>query len=434
MKNNDTICDFFKNASKVKQVDALELKINESTSVNASIRLGTLENLERSESLNISVRVIIGKKLASISSNINSIANCRLLLDRVIDMAKVVPDDNYCGLPLINEYATNTKELDILEKIKLSEKTLIEDAKKAEESSLSIKGINNSEGANRSWSKNKLTLFSSLGFHKNYSRTTNSLSVIAIAGEGVNMERDYEYTVATYSKDLMDSNIVGKNAAKMAVSRLNPRKVKSCKLDVLFSPRAGSSLLSTFAASINGNSIARGTSFLRKKMATDIFNSDVTVFNDPHILRGLRSKPFDAEGIKNSKIPLINKGNLCNWMLDSRSARQLNLTTQGNSSPTNLYMQNGKISKEEILSNIKKGLFVTEMMGMSFNPINGDYSRGASGFWIENGEITFPVSEITIAGNMLDMYKKLTPANDLEFKSGIDVPTLLIEDMTLAGL
>ena len=349
-------------------------------------------------------------------------------------MVSSVPDDEHSGLPYENQYAKEIKDLDLCEKLDISEENLILEAKEAEEASLSHKGITNSEGASRSWKKVTTTLVSSEGFEGTYSKSTNSLSVIAIAGSGMKMERDYEYAVSLHSKDLRKPKLIGEKAAKRAVARLGSKKVRSCKLDVVFSPRIGNSLLSALSSCISGDMISRGTSFLKESMGKNVFRDNINITNDPHKLRGLRSRPFDEEGVKNSKIDLIKNGKLNNLLLDIRNSRKLKMEHKGNPSPTNLSMHNGSDSPENIISNIKKGLYVTEMMGMSFNHITGDYSRGASGFLIEKGKISHPVSEVTIAGNMSEIFQNLTPANNLKFRTGIDVPTILVENMTLAGL
>ena len=248
------------------------------------------------------------------------------------------------------------------------------------------------------------------------------------------MQRDYDYSAAVHAKDLVSAQEIGTQAAKRATSRLNSKKIKSCTLDIVFEPRVAKSIFSSLCSCASGSSIARGTSFLINKLNTQIFNSSITITNNPKLKRGIGSSPYDTNGIKNKNIFIINKGVLENYFLNVRSARQLKMSVNGNSSPSNLILEKGHQSYESIKKNIKNGFLVTEMLGMSFNPLNGDYSRGAAGFKIEDGEIAYPVSEVTIAGNMIDMLKNLTPANDLKINDNINTPSILIEGMTLAGL
>jgi PmbA protein len=257
------------------------------------------------------------------------------------------------------------------------------------------------------------------------------------------MERDYDYAHTRFGEDLESAIDVGKRAAERAVKRLNPRKVRTQSVPVFYDPRIAGSLLGHFSGAISGSAIARGVSFLKDKMGKQVFGENITIIDDPHRKRGLRSKPFDGEGVANRHTTLIEAGRLTTWLLDSASARQLGLQTTGHAargtggppspSPTNLYMAAGSLSPEELMEDVKQGFYVTELIGMGVNGVTGDYSRGAAGFWIENGELTYPVSEVTIAGNLKDMYLHLTPANDLVFRYGTDAPTLRVDGMTVAG-
>jgi PmbA protein len=264
-----------------------------------------------------------------------------------------------------------------------------------------------------------------------------------LAGNGTGMERDYEFTSAVFSDDLDDPAEVGRQAGERAVNRLNPRKVGTQKVPIVYDPRVSNGLLRHLAGAINGSAIARGTSFLKDRMAKQILPSDLSVIDDPHRKRGMASKPFDAEGIANEKLALVENGVLRSWVLDLRSARQLGLETTGRASrgtsgppspsTTNLYLPAGKISPAALIADIKAGLYVNELMGFGINGVTGDYSRGAAGFWIENGEIAYPVSEITIAGNLKDMFMNMVAADDLVFRYGVNAPTVRIEGMTIAG-
>jgi PmbA protein len=257
------------------------------------------------------------------------------------------------------------------------------------------------------------------------------------------MERDYDYSSARHGGDLGDPQAVGRSAAERTLKRLNPRKVKSQSVPVVYDPRVSNSIVGHFAGAINGISIARGTSFLKAKMGQRIFPEGTRIVDDPHLVRGIRSKPFDGEGVANRAMNLIEDGVLKTWLLDSASARQLGLTPTGHAargtggppspSTSNLYLVPGKETPEQLISDIAEGFYVTELIGMGVNGVTGDYSRGAAGFWIENGKIAYPVSEITIASNLNDMFMRLRPANDLIFKYGTNAPTLRIEGMTIAG-
>ena len=257
------------------------------------------------------------------------------------------------------------------------------------------------------------------------------------------MERDYDYTSMRHFADLEAAEEIGRKAAERTIARLNPQKVSSQAVPVVFDPRVSGSLVSHLSSAISGAAIARGTSFLKDRMGEKIFADGITIIDDPHRPRGRRSKPFDAEGVVNGEAVMVDNGVLQSWLLDSRSARQLGLETtghagRGTSSPpspsiTNFYMKAGTISRDDLISGIAEGFYVTDLIGRGGDVVTGDYSRGAAGFWIENGEITHAVSEVTIAGNLKDMYLNLTPADDLEFRYGTDAPTVLVEGMTLAG-
>ncbi|NQU69434.1 MAG: TldD/PmbA family protein, partial [Rhodospirillales bacterium] len=269
-------------------------------------------------------------------------------------------------------------------------------------------------------------------------------SASVIAGEGTGMETDYDYDSAVYGSDLKSPEEIGRSAGERAVERLNSRKVKSQQVPIIYDRRVSSGIVRHLAGAINGASIARGTSFLKDSMGKAVFDSGISIIDDPHRVRGMRSKPFDGEGIANSRRALVKGGKLTTWVLDLASSRQLGLETtghasRGTSSPpspgtTNVYMENGSASVAELMADIKSGLYITQMIGMGVNGVTGDYSRGATGFWIENGELTYPVSDISVAGNLKDMFLHLIPADDLEFKYGVDAPTLRIDGMTVAGL
>ena len=408
---------------------------NENTSINVSARLGKLENVERNESKSIGLELIDNKRKVTLSStNINNHALIQLV-ETAMSMVKAVPQDEYCGLADKNMLYNGNLNLDLVDNYVPNNNNLLKNSIEAEDSALSIKGVTNSEGASASYSKNKFYLATSDGFFNFNEKTTYSYGISVIAGKGTKMERDYEYQSKVHYKELESPKNIGKKAANRAVSRLNSKKVKSNSVPIIFDPRVSGSLLSLFIGGISGQAIARGTSFLKNKMNKDIFKKNIQIIDDPHILRGQRSKVFDGEGIETKKNNLVENGQLKSWLLSSQTARQLNLKSTGHAGGvSNLYLSPSTTSNDELIKSIQNGFYVTEMMGMSFSQVTGDYSRGASGFWIENGEKTFPVSEVTIASNILDIYKMLTPASDLKLITGIDAPTVMIDKMIVAGL
>jgi PmbA protein len=407
----------------------------ESTSINVTARLGKLESVERNESKSIGLQLIDNKRKVNLSStNFNKDALIELV-ESAMSMIKSIPEDEFCGLADKEMLYKGDLDLDLVDNYIPENNHLLNNSIEAEDSALSINGVTNSEGASSSYSKNKVFLATSDGFYNYKEKTNYSSSISVIAGSGTKMERDYEYQSKVHNEDLDTPKNIGEVAANRAVSRLNPKKVKSNSVPIIFDPRVSGSLLSLFTGGISGQAVARGTSFLKDKMEETIFTKDIQIIDDPHVLRGQGSRTFDGEGVETKKIKLINNGALKSWLLSSQSARQLNLKTTGHSSGvSNLYMEPGNKSNTDLISSIKEGFYVTEMMGMSFNQVTGDYSRGATGFWIEKGEKTYPVSEVTIAGNIIDMYSMLTPASDLKLITGIDAPTILIEKMMVAGL
>lgn len=424
--------------------DAAEALVVEGTSLGVSWRLGKLEDVERSEGRDLGLRVFIGKRQASVSSTDLTEAALGPMIERAVAMARVAPEDPYCGLAEPHLLARDWPELDIDDRsAPPSAEDLAALAAEAEEAALAVDGVTNSSGAGASYGRSGVTLVTSSGFAGAYAGTSSSFSCSVLAGEGTGMERDYDFSSARHAADLDKASDVGRGAGEKAVRRLNPRKVNSQSVPVVYDPRVSGGLIGHFAGAISGAAIARGTSFLKKAMGTDVFSKGISIVDDPHMKRGLRSKPFDGEGVKNRRTMLVEEGRLTTWLLDTATARQLGLETTGHAargtggppspSTTNLYMEAGCLNVRELIADIKRGLYVTEMIGMGVNGVTGDYSRGASGFWIENGEIAFPVSEITVAGNLKDMFLNMTPADDLEFRYGTNAPTVRVEGMTIAG-
>jgi PmbA protein len=423
--------------------DAADAVLFEGTSLSHARRLGKTEKLERSESQDLGLRVLVGKQQAIVSSSDRSPKMLAELVERTVAMARAVPEDPFCGLADAAEIAQDWPQLDMLDPDEPSAETLIERARAAEETALAVQGVTNSEGAEAGWGRSRIALVASNGFAGGYAGSHHGVSVSVIGGSGTQMERDYDYASAVYAADLQDPAEIGKSAGERTIKRLGARKMPTCRCPVVLDPRVAGGFISHLLGGISGPSIARGTSFLKDKLGQRIFPEAITITEDPHRQRGHRSKPFDAEGLANRRRALIDKGVLTTWLLDLRSARQLGLTStghaaRGTASPpspaaTNIWIEPGNASPAELMADIKAGFYVTELMGMGVNGLTGDYSRGAAGFWIENGQIAFPVSEMTVAGNLKDMFARMVAANDLEFRTGADAPTLRIDDLTVAG-
>jgi len=439
----DLLTDLIAKAQKAGADSADAIFVN-GISLSHAQRLGKIEQLERSEGSDLGLRVFVGKRQAIVSSSDMSKAALDELVERVVAMARAVPEDEFCGLADPDQiYRGPIADLEICDSAEPSPDTLIERASQAEDAARAVEGVSNSDGAEASWGTTSVALAASNGFAGGYDVSRQSVGVSVLAGNGTGMERDYEFTSAVFSDDLDDPAAVGKEAGERAVKRLNPRKVGTQKVPIVYDPRVSNGLLRHLAGAINGSAIARGTSFLKDSMEKQILPSDLSVIDDPHRKRGMASKPFDAEGIANDRIALVENGVLKSWVLDLRSARQLGLQTtaraaRGTSGPpspstTNLYLPAGKVSPEDLIADIKAGLYVNELMGFGINGVTGDYSRGAAGFWIENGKIAYPVSEITIAGNLKDMFMNMVAANDLVFRYGVNAPTVRVEGMTIAG-
>ena len=429
--------------ARARGADAADAVLIRATSLSHAQRLGEIEKLERQEAFDLGLRVFRGKKQAIVSSTDFSDAALSELTDRALAMAAAVPDDPYAGLADPDQLATDYPDLDMEDPDEPAGEVLVEMARTCEDAARAVAGVTNSDGAEASWGHTAVTLAATNGFAGHYARTDCGVGVSVIAGEGAGMEAEYDFAHAVYRADMEDAAMVGTRAGERAVARLGARRMSTAQVPVVYDPRVAGGLIGHMAGAITGPSIARGTSFLKNSLNTQIFADGITVVDDPHRPRGQRSKPFDAEGIANKRRNLIDNGVLTTWLLDLASARQLDLETTGHAgrgtsgppSPgaTNLYLEPGKVSPEELIADIEAGFYITALMGMGVNGVTGDYSRGASGFWIEKGEITFPVTEMTVAGNLPDMFRALVPANNLEFRYGTNSPTVRIDGMTVAG-
>ncbi len=447
MTNGDerlTLLNDLLNKARAAGADAADAVYVEGVSMSLACRLGETEHLERAEGADLGLRVFKGKRQAIVSSSDVSPGILGDLVERAIAMAQTVPEDPYCGIADPDQIPTGElPDLDMSEPGEPSADDLKARALETEDAARAVAGITNSEGAEASWGRSSVAMAATNGFSGIREGTRSGGSVAVIAGEGTDMERDYEYESAIFASDLTDPAELGRRAAQRTLARMNPRKVGSSQVPVIYEPRVSGSILGHLSAAINGSSITRGTSFLKERMGETIFPEAINVIDDPLRVRGLRSKPFDGEGLATTRRNIIENGALQTWILDLRSARQLGLestghASRGTSSPpgpgvTNLYMEAGVCTPEELMADIKEGLLITEMIGSGINYVTGDYSRGATGFWIENGKPAYAVSEITIAGNLSDMFANVRAANDLEFCRGSDAPTLRIDGMTIAG-
>ena len=429
-------------AARRAGADAADAVAVRSMSLGVGVREGAVDQSERSESDDVGLRVFVGRRTAVVSTN-DIAGDVAPLAERAVAMAKVAPEDKFAGLADASRLARTQPELDLLDPDMPSVAVLEDRALRAEAAGLAVKGVSKSEGASASASIGGMVLVTSDGFHGAYLVSRHGFSMSAIAGEGTAMETDYDYTSALHAADLESPEKVGRTAGERAVARLNPRKVDTTKVPIVYDKRVSSSLVGHLAGAINGSSIARKTSFLKDKRGERLFRPGIRIIDDPLRQRGQRSRPFDAEGVAGARLALIDDGVLTSWLLDSATARELGLTTTGHAqrgvssapSPgaTNLYLEAGTMSPDELMADIQNGFYITSLIGMGVNQVTGDYSRGASGFWIENGKPTYPVSEVTIAGNLVDMFASLTPANDLEFRHAVDAPTVRVEGLTVAG-
>lgn len=422
--------------------DAADALLVSGTSVSVTRRMGQTENLERSEGRDLGLRVFVGQQSAIVSSTAVDPAGFRALAERAIAMARVVPPDPHGGLAE-RMAAPEDVALQLEDAAEPDVAALTDRAAAAEQAALDVPGITNSEGADAGYGRTEIVLVTSAGFVGQYARTSHSVSATALAGSGTGMERDYDYSSAVHLSDLEDAAAIGRVAAEKALRRLNPTRPRTARLPVVYDPRVSSSLIGSLLGAINGASIVRGTSFLKDRMGEQLFARGVFVHDDPRRVRGLRSRPFDGEGVPTRPRAIIEDGVLTTWLLDSRSARQLGLVSTGSASrgtggppgpsATNVTLAAGVATPDELMSDIVEGLYVTELMGGGVNGITGDYSRGATGFMIRNGQLAEPVSEITIAGHALEMFRSLVPANDLRLRRGMDAPTVRIEGLTMAG-
>jgi len=430
-------------AAKRAGAEAADAIAVRGVSLSVEVRDGAVEESQRSEGDDVGLRVLVGRRQAVVSTNDLNGGGFAGLAERAVAMARAAPEDRFAGLADPALLARNFPALDLLDPDMPDVGTLEQRAREAEDAAMAVAGVSKSGGASASAGIGGMVLVTSHGFHGATMNSHHAISMSAIAGNGTGMETDYDYTSTLHAADLESATTICKNAGERAVKRLNPRKVATRKVPVVFDARVAGSLIGHLASAANGASIARKTSFLRDKLGAQIFAPDIDIIDDPLRKRGLRSRPFDAEGVATAARKVVERGVLKTWFLDSATARELDLQTTGHAyrgvssppspGPSNLHLAAGANSRDALIAEIADGFYITDLIGVGVNLVTGDYSRGASGFWIENGALTYPVSEVTIAGHLAEIFKSLTPANDLAFRYGTNAPTVRVEGLTVAG-
>ena len=420
--------------------DAADVVVAASRSAGVEVREGRVEDTEASENDAFSLRVMIGQRAASVSANRGG--DARQLAGRAVAMARVSPENPYASLAPAERLARHWPDLDLADPAAPSRSAMVERALACEAAALAVPGVAKSSGASFGRSVSGAVLATSAGFEGAYQSTRSTASVSAIAGEGETMQRDYDFDTAHHLADLREVAAIGERAGSRAVARMNPRTVPSQPVPVLYEPRVARGLVNHMLAAMSGASVARGTSLFRERRGDRVAACGVTVLDEPHLPRGPASRPFDGEGMAMEMLTLIEDGVLNHFLLDTASARELDLEPNARGSragsgttptSTNAVLLPGARSPDEMIADMGTGLLVTELIGQGVNLVTGDYSRGASGFWIENGAVAYPVSEITVAGNLLEMLMHMEPASDLDRRFGTDAPSVLVEGLTVAG-
>ncbi|MDR3179734.1 MAG: hypothetical protein LBT70_02440 [Holosporaceae bacterium] len=420
--------------------DGVDLKLQKKNGIAVATRMTKLENITQSEILNIDMQVFIGKKSANIITNNLLELQEDSFLEKAIFAAKNSPEELVNSRADAAKLCQNFKKIDIFDPTKVSGECLLEKAVKCEALALQTKGITNSGGALLENTFTQTILMKSEGFLGKYEKSVNSIAIETLAEKEGELQQDYAYSNAIYVADMKTPEQIAQEAADMTVKKLGARKIKSCRVPILFHKRVGRTLLKNLLNALNGSAVAKGTSFLKDKLSQRVFSEGLNVSDRYDLDRGLRSRPFDADGLECVNTKLIHSGVINSFLLNTKYANKLGLASTANSSggnlisPNEVFIENGDISFEDLLKNIKQGLFVVDVLGKGLNIITGNYSQGAAGFWIENGEITYPVHEITIAGNFVDMFSNCMIGADLEIKSGFGAPTILLEEMIAGGI
>lgn len=424
--------------------DSADASLSVSESLSVDVRMGEFEGVERSENRSVGLRAFIGKKQAGATTSDLSPAGLKALAERVVEMAKFAPEDPWCGLLDPAERATSFPDLDTHDDVRPDARTLEAMAKEAEDAALAISGVTNSSGSGASWSASSVAMRTSDGFSGASRASSYGVGVSPLAERDGKKERDWEGRTTRFLAELPKAADLGRRAGERAVARLGARKIESCKAAVIFENRIAGSMVSPMLGAISGAAIARGVSFLKDKLGQQVYAKGVNIEDDPFRKRGLASRPFDGEGASGQRRLLIEDGVLTTWLLNASSARQLGLKTTGHAtlghggppgiSSSNVTLQPGARSLEEMMRDAGKGLLITDKFSPSLNSNTGDWSVGVAGFWFENGERAYPVSEITVAGNLIDIFARLIPGSDLERRGGVDAPSVLIDDLTIAGV
>ncbi|WP_300516143.1 TldD/PmbA family protein [Aliiroseovarius sp.] len=425
------------------QADALAVR---GTSVSIDVLKGKLEHAERSEAVDIGLRVMLGQRQACVSASDVSAATIGTMAERAVAMAREAPEDPYIGLATADQLASSwdVEALELADPAAEPDPAELEDhARRAEAAALAVEGVSQVQSTSTGYGENAIHLATSNGFSGGYARTSRSLSLAAISGEGASMERDWAGEGRTFQADLPSPEEIGREAGERTAARIGAKQPPTGAFPVLFDERISGSLIGHLLGAANGSSIVRGASWLREKLGEQVLPGHLSIIENPHRARIGGSRPFDGEGLPTARRAIVENGVLTGWTLDLATARQLGLQStanaaRGTSAPpspatTNVTLTPGDATREDLLAQMGTGLLVTSMIGSTINPTTGDYSRGASGFWVENGETTYPVNECTIAGNLLDMLMRITPANDAKAHHSRQVPSLLVEGMTLAG-
>lgn len=429
--------------AKAHGADAADAVATHGRSLSIAVREGALEDVDNSEGRDIGLRVMVGRRQACVSSSDLSNGSLDALAERAVAMAKLAPEDPYCGLAAEEHLELNNPDYDMFDPTVLTPEMLKTRALEIEKATLSVDGVAQAEGASASSASSAIYFMTSHGFSKGWRSSRHDLSGMAIASNEVDMERDADYQGARWLEDVRSPEDIGRTAGIRAVARLGSRQLPSGALPVIFERRVASNFISAFVGAITGTSIARGISFLKDDLGETLFSPGITICDNPHMMRGHGSRPWDGEGVSTQARNIVDQGKLTTWLLNSSTAKQLNLETTGHASrgigsppgvgSTNTYLAAGTMTPEDLMAMAGNGLWVSEMFGPSFNQNTGDYSVGVAGFEIINGERGSPVSEITVAGNLKEMFKTMVPANDLIFDGATVAPSIFIESLTLAG-
>ncbi|WP_102222940.1 TldD/PmbA family protein [Acidimangrovimonas sediminis] len=433
-------------AARKAGAEAADALVAEGTSVSIDVRGGVLEQAERSEAVEMGLRVLIGKRQACVSASDTRDATVQAVAERAVAMAREAPEDATVGLAEPSQLATawDIAALEMADPAAEPDPAALEeDARRAEAAALAVAGVSQVQGAGAGYGRNRIYLAQTNGFEGGYARTSRALHCVAISGEGLTMERDGYGDGRVYQSDLMSAEEIGRTAGERAVARAGARRPKTGAYPVLYDERVAASLIGHLLGAVNGSAIARGASWLRDALGEAVLPDHLSLIEDPLRPRAGSTRPFDAEGLATRRRAIVDKGVLTGWTLDLGTARKLGMEStasaaRGMSSPpspgtSNVALTQGDKTREELMAEMGTGLLITSMMGSSINATTGDYSRGASGFWVENGEIAYPVNECTIAGNLRDMLRRIVPANDARLHLSTVVPSLLVEGLTLAG-